>query len=102
MQVLNVPRLEEAWRKHPDAENALKRWLAVTRTAAWAKYIDIRKTFPATDPVRLESGAVVTVFDIKGNTYRLITTIDYRRQIVTVWHFLTHAEYDKEKWKATL
>ena len=102
MQILNLPRLEQAWLRHADAETALRRWQTVVSAAAWRRYLDVRKTFSAADPVPLDSGAVVTVFDIKGNTYRLITTIDYRRQIVTVWHFLTHAEYDKEKWKGSL
>ncbi|KHG39820.1 MAG: type II toxin-antitoxin system HigB family toxin [Aphanizomenon flos-aquae KM1D3_PB] len=39
------------------------------------------------------------VFNIKGNSYRLIVSIDYAIQTVYYKYFLTHAEYDKEKWK---
>ena len=39
------------------------------------------------------------MFNIKGNTYRLIAWIDYRSQKVFIRHILTHAEYDKEEWK---
>jgi mRNA interferase HigB len=38
-------------------------------------------------------------FNIKGNDYRLITRISYTRQRVYVRDVLTHAEYDKGKWK---
>jgi mRNA-degrading endonuclease HigB of HigAB toxin-antitoxin module len=40
-----------------------------------------------------------TVFNIKGNKYRLIISIDYEEQVIYYKYFLTHAEYDKEQWK---
>ncbi|MEG3979486.1 type II toxin-antitoxin system HigB family toxin [Microcoleus sp. T3B2] len=40
-----------------------------------------------------------TVFNIKGNNYRLIVSIDYESQLIYIKYILTHAEYDKEKWK---
>lgn len=40
-----------------------------------------------------------TVFNIKGNSYRLIVKIEYRWQIIFVKHLLTHEEYDKGGWK---
>jgi mRNA interferase HigB len=47
----------------------------------------------------LKSAFVVTVFNVKGNTYRLLTSIDYDAAIVEVLDVLTHAEYDKALWK---
>jgi len=40
-----------------------------------------------------------TVFNIKGNKYRLITEINYRVRRIYILHVLTHAQYDQEKWK---
>jgi mRNA interferase HigB len=40
-----------------------------------------------------------TVFNIKGNTYRLIADINYIKQRIYIKYILTHAEYDKEQWK---
>lgn len=40
-----------------------------------------------------------TVFDIGGNKYRLIAAIHYNRKKVYIRHVLTHAEYDRGKWK---
>jgi len=37
-----------------------------------------------------------------GNRCRLITAIHYNRQLVFTLMVLTHAEYDKEKWKEVL
>ncbi|NEP83137.1 MAG: type II toxin-antitoxin system HigB family toxin [Okeania sp. SIO3B3] len=40
-----------------------------------------------------------TVFNINGNRYRLIVSIDYKRQLIYIKYILTHGEYDKEYWK---
>ncbi len=40
-----------------------------------------------------------TVFNIKGNTYRLIVKIEYRYQKIFVKHLLTHEDYDQGEWK---
>jgi mRNA interferase HigB len=44
---------------------------------------------------------VVTVFNIKGIRYRLVTAVHYNTRLVYVLRFLTHAEYDKDDWKGT-
>jgi mRNA interferase HigB len=56
--------------------------------------VDIRQIYRDADAV----GNFV-VFNIKGNNYRLIVGIDYADQTVYFKYFLTHAEYDKDKWK---
>jgi len=40
-----------------------------------------------------------TIFNIAGNNLRLIALIDYNKQLVQVAGVMTHAEYDKERWK---
>jgi mRNA interferase HigB len=54
--------------------------------------------------VKLKGGgsAIATVFNIKGNTYRLITIIEYQRGVIQVREALTHAEYSKDSWKDRL
>ena len=64
--------------------------------------MDVRQTFRSADAVKLESGTTVTIFNIRGNHFRLITTINYGLGAVQILMFLTHAEYDKEKWKKVL
>jgi mRNA interferase HigB len=41
----------------------------------------------------------LTVFNMKGNKYRLIVSIDYERQLIYIKYILTHTEYDKDNWK---
>ena len=56
--------------------------------------VDVRKTFGTADAV-----GNCTVFNIKGNSYRLITWISYQTKKVFIKHVFTHADYSKEDWK---
>ncbi len=40
-----------------------------------------------------------TVFNIKGNAFRLIAEINYRTGRLYIRHVLTHAAYDRGGWK---
>ena len=77
-------------------------WLRAAKQAGWQSLIDLRRTCPHAASVRVASGKTVTVFNIKGNDYRLITAIHYDRQTVYVLRFLTHAEYSKDRRKEEL
>lgn len=41
----------------------------------------------------------LAIFNMKGNTYRLVVRVVFSRQTIYVKGFLTRAEYDKEGWK---
>jgi mRNA interferase HigB len=102
MRVIKPTRVKEYALKYPDAAEALMNWLEHARQADWQNLMDVRRTFPHADAVEVQSGHTVTVFNIRGNNYRLITAIKYRWRIVYVLRFLTHREYDTDKWKAEL
>ena len=94
MHVISRKRLREFWSNNPNAKSPLSDWFRVVRRASWRNLADIRTVYPHAD-----AGGECTVFNIKGNDYRLITKIFYRHQTVLVRFVLTHKEYDKEKWK---
>lgn len=94
MRVISRRKLREFWEKHDDAQTSLLLWYQRTTDAQWQNLADVRQVFPSADIV-----GNLTVFNIGGNKYRLITFIDYESQIVFTRNVLTHAEYDKEKWK---
>jgi|SRR5687767_5989663 mRNA interferase HigB len=102
MQVRSVGRLEEFIARHADAARWLRNWLAAALDADWRSLQEVRKTFPHADGVKVKSGRTVTVFNVRGNKYRLIVTINYPTGIIIVGTMLTHAEYDKDQWKETL
>jgi mRNA-degrading endonuclease HigB of HigAB toxin-antitoxin module len=70
--------------------------VAETRAVNRALRKDIRNTWRDTDAV-----GGYTVFNIKGNRYRLITKINYKSHVIFIKSVCTHAEYDKEQWKVT-
>jgi len=106
MIVRNAAELAKAGRKNAPLRKALDQWLQLTEAALWASLMDVRKTFPSADGVVVKSAGnvqiVATVFNIKGNEYRLITAVSYEASTVLVRDVLTHAEYSKGQWKERL
>jgi mRNA interferase HigB len=94
VHVISRKKLKEAALRYPDLETALDAWFRIAKRALWQSLEDVRKTFATADAVEKW-----TVFNIKGNKYRLIAEINYRFRRVYIRHVLTHAEYDQEKWK---
>ena len=88
--------------KHADAAEALEKWMTLVEEGQWRNLVQLRAVFPSADEVTVESGRRVVVFNIGGNKYRLIAAVHYNTQIVYALLFMTHAEYDKEKWKKVL
>ena len=95
MHVISRKKLKEATARHSDLEAPLDAWFRIAKRAVWETLTDVRRTFSSADSVER-----FTVFNIKGNKYRLITEINYRRQRIYIRHVLTHAEYEQEKWKS--
>jgi len=94
LHVISRKKLVEAASKHSDLAEPLDSWYRLAKRAVWRSILDVRQTFPSADAV-----ADFTVFNIKGNSYRLITEINYRTGRIFLRHVLTHAEYSKEGWK---
>ena len=102
MNIVTRTRLEEFWARHPDAEEPLTTWYNAALRARWRNMMEVRHRFPHADAVRVASGRSVTVFNMGGNKYRLVTAIHYNRRLIFVLRVLTHAEYSKGRWKEQL
>jgi mRNA interferase HigB len=81
-------------RQHAGSNIALDAWYRIARAANWSSLVEVQQTFASAEAV-----GDFTVFNIKGNTYRLIARIHYRLKILYIRAVLTHAEYDKGAWK---
>jgi mRNA interferase HigB len=102
VRIIKRATLQAFARKHPTAKAGLEHWEAVARKADWKNFNDVMATFRYADQIKVESGRTVVIFDIKRNDYRLITAVHYNRKMVFALDFLTHADYDKNKWKDRL
>lgn len=94
MHIISKTRLKQGWEKHSKAEVGLRTWYKIASQSRWTHLDDVRQSFPHADLV-----GQLTVFNIGGNKYRLITKIDFLRGKVYIRDVLTHAEYDKGNWK---
>lgn len=93
MHVITRKRLREFAARHADAGPALDAWFHAVNKAIWTTFADVRQTYNSTDVV-----GQYTVFNVKDDI-RIITTIDYEWRKVFIKHVLTHAEYDRGRWK---
>ena len=94
MYLANGIKLKDFWEKHRDAEEVLKGWQNHVRRANWSNFAEMRAEYPAADLV-----GKYTIFNIKGNNYRLIAEIDYAKQHVVIREIMPHAKYSKNHWK---
>jgi mRNA interferase HigB len=94
MHLIAISRLREAAAKFPDVATQIEDWNEIVEIATWQNLTEVQQTYAAAEAV-----GNFTVFNIKGNRYRLIVSINYSRQLIYFKYFLTHAEYDKDNWK---
>ena len=94
MHVISRKKLLEAAEKHSGLGEPLDVWYRVAKKAEWNNLMDVKRQFPSAD-----AAGRFTIFNIKGNSYRLITEINYRTKRIFLRHILTHAEYDRGGWQ---
>ena len=94
MNVISFRRIREFTSAHRDATTSLKTWFTTVKKSRWQNLVELKQVYPTADLV-----GRYTVFNIKGNKYRLISRIVYRTQTVFIVVILTHEEYDLGKWK---
>jgi mRNA interferase HigB len=95
VRVISRKKLLEAAATHADLEGSLDAWYRITKGAAWKNFSDLRRTFSTADVYKN-----CTIFNVKGNRYRLIAWVNYSTQKLFIRRILTHAEYDEQDWKA--
>ena len=94
MHIISRKKLLEAAKEHNDLGAPLDAWYRIAKKAEWKNLVEVRREMPSAD-----AAGRSTVFNIKGNAYRLITEINYRTGRIFLRHVLTHAEYSKGAWK---
>lgn len=102
MRIVKRATLAEFGQRYPDAAGPLNRWYRIAHHAQWQSFADVRLDFRHADLVIVASAKPVTVFNIAGNKYRLVTAIHYNRQVVYTLRVMSHAEYSRGKWKDQL
>lgn len=91
MRILSRKTLRDFWKLHPDVEEALKSWYYEASHADWQSPADFKAVHRNASIIANNR----VVFNIKGNTYRLVVAIRYDVRIIFIRFIGTHAEYDK-------
>ena len=83
--------LKEYWEKHSDAEQYLKTWYDTAMNSDWRTPSEVKQTY--VNASILKDSRIV--FNIKGNSYRLVVKFNYLKQWIFIRFIGTRSEYDK-------
>jgi len=75
----------------PAVKAALNAWYDEVRRADWKSTADVKRRYAAASVISSER----VVFNVKGNDYRLVASIDFEKQIVWIKWVGSHRDYDK-------
>lgn len=91
MRIIAVNTLKQFWEKHPLAEQSILAWYEEAEKAEWNNPNELKSHYRNASVLNDKR----VVFNIHGNSFRLIVDIEYRLKIVFIVWFGTHKEYDK-------
>ena len=92
MLILGLPILEAFKKNNAASRGALGAWQVSVEREKWETPHDIRRMYSTAD--FLADNRVI--FNIKGNSFRLVVKVRYQNGLVVVEWVGTHAEYDKK------
>jgi mRNA interferase HigB len=91
MRIIAVGTLRDYWKGFPQAKQALLSWYEETEAASWSTPNQLKGQYRNASVLSEKR----VVFNIHGNTFRLIVDIEYSLKIVFIVWFGTHKQYDK-------
>jgi mRNA interferase HigB len=94
VRIIGQKVIEKFQRKHANARPPLDSWNRVVSSRDWNSFVELRQVFPSADRV-----GPYFVFNVGGNKYRLIASVNLTTKTLLVRHVLTHQEYDRGGWK---
>ena len=83
--------LREYWEIHPDSEQYLKTWYDTVMNSDLKTPNDVRQTYASSSILKDNR----IVFNIKGNSDRLVAKFNFEKQGIFIRFIGTHSEYDK-------
>lgn len=91
MNIINRKTVIYYTQKYPKAKNQLLTWYAEMSKYEFDNFNELKSIYGNASIVNNQR----VVFNIKGNEFRLVVSINFRRMsCYTIW-FGTHKEYDK-------
>jgi mRNA interferase HigB len=75
----------------PAVKAALDAWFDEVRKARWKSTAEVKRSYATASIVTAER----IVFNVKGNSYRLVVAVDFEKSIVWIKWIGTHEGYDR-------
>ena len=83
--------LRKYWEINPDTEQYLKTWYDTAMNSVWKSPNDVKQTYAHASILKDNR----IVFNVKGNSYRLVAKFNFEKQWIFIRFIGTHQEYDK-------
>lgn len=90
-RIFSKGTLRDYWERQPGIEQHLKTWFETVMKSTWKTSNDVKATFA--NASILKDGRIV--FNIKGNSFRLVARINFEKKWLFIRFIGTHQEYDK-------
>ena len=91
MRVIAIKTLKDYIQEFHQAEQSLLSWYDEAASADWKNASELKSKYKSASILNNKR----VVFNINGNTFRLIVDIEYRFKVVFIVWFGTHKQYDK-------
>lgn len=91
MRIISKKTLIQFWLKHPESEQYLKTWHETASKSEWRTPADVKQSYSTASI--LQDGRII--FNIKGNSFRLVVRFNFALQLGFIRFIGTHKEYDQ-------
>jgi mRNA interferase HigB len=95
MRIISNRSLKECWIRYPDSRIALALWEERIKFSDFEDHQELRLVFADADYIPNQRFKHLTIFNIKGNRYRLAVDIFFNSGHVFLKWFGPHKEYDR-------
>lgn len=93
MRVIGKKVLYDFAQQHGDVAPQIDVWINEAKDAEWKSPLELKERYPQASILPMNQ----VVFNLKGNRYRLLTTVSFKTGTVLIERIGTHAQYSR--WK---
>lgn len=94
-RIIGLDRLHSFCERHADCRKWIANWIVDVKNSTWATPQDIKDRYHTASLLADN----VTIFNVRGNDYRLEVQVAFAAHVVVVRWIGTHAEYTKRNRK---
>ncbi len=99
MRIITNRSITSCWKKYPEAKLSLAVWEERIYQSNFTSHENLKEVFPNADYIPNPFFRHLTIFNIKGNEYRLAADIFFNTGHVFIKWFGKHSDYEKIDFK---